>query len=37
MARYGLDSQRSQPIERPSARVFRGPTAAEVEHLGRSD
>jgi hypothetical protein len=34
MARYGLDSQRSQPFERPSARVFRGPTRRGIEHLG---
>jgi hypothetical protein len=34
MARYGLDSKHSQPFERPSARVFQGPTRRGIEYLG---
>ena len=33
-ARYGLDAQHSQPFERPSSRVFRGPTRRGIEYLG---
>jgi hypothetical protein len=34
MARYGLDSKRSQPFDRPSPRVFQGPTRRGIEYLG---
>ena len=33
-ARYGLDARDARPFERPSTRVFHGPTRRGVEYLG---